>query len=80
MITGVREKGLLAESMDARDRRAVSLSLTRAGEGMLKRIEKKKDQCERRLVGRFRETQTQEVLRGLGILLEAMRGGARGQG
>ncbi len=79
VITGVREKGLLAESLDARDRRAVSISLTPAGEGMRKRIEKKKDQCEERLVRQLRGRQTQEVVRGLGILLEAMRGGAHGK-
>jgi DNA-binding MarR family transcriptional regulator len=74
VITSVRQKGLLSESLDPEDRRAVSISLTETGEGMRKLIEKKKNECERRLLAKFRSEQERAVREGVDMLLAAMEG------
>ena len=79
VITGVREKGLLSEGLDLEDRRAVSISLTPSGESMRKLIEKKKNECERRLLGKFRGEQERAVRMGLDVLLAAMKGETGGR-
>jgi DNA-binding MarR family transcriptional regulator len=53
VITGVRERGLLSEGLDTRDRRAVAISLTPEGERMRGRIDRKKGECEERLLSRM---------------------------
>lgn len=79
VITSVREKGLLAEGLDPRDRRAVSISLTAAGEGMRRLIDRKKSECERRLLANFDGEQARAVREGLDMLLAAMKGGTGGR-
>jgi DNA-binding MarR family transcriptional regulator len=74
VINGVREKGLLSESLDPQDRRAVSISLTPSGEDMRKLIEKKKNECERRLLARLKNGQERAVREGLDALISAMKG------
>jgi DNA-binding MarR family transcriptional regulator len=73
VITAARQKGLLSENLDPRDRRAVSITLTVDGERMRGLIEKKKDECERRLLKGLRAAQVQDVRQGLGMLLAAMK-------
>jgi DNA-binding MarR family transcriptional regulator len=75
VITSVREKGLLLEGFDPRDRRAVSISLTPAGVVVAGKIESKKNECETRLLANFNREQTSVVRRGLNTLSAALRGG-----
>ncbi len=75
VITSVREKGLLLEGFDPQDRRAVSISLTPAGAGVARKIEKKKNECETRLLSNFNRNQIGAVRSGLAALSAALRGG-----
>ncbi len=79
LITSLRGKGTLEESFDDSDRRAVSIRLTPAGEQLLRKIERKKDECERRLTGALDRAQQQAVRRGLAALSVALEGGDHGQ-
>jgi DNA-binding MarR family transcriptional regulator len=73
VITAVRERGLVVESLDPRDRRAVTISLTPEGEKMRRLIDRKRDECEKRLLAGFRDTDVLAVRQGLDMLLEAMK-------
>ena len=64
VITSVSEKGLLSESLDPEDRRAVSITLTASGEDMKKLIEKKKNECEKRLLAKFAASRSARCARG----------------
>ena len=75
IITGLREKGFIAEAFDESDRRAVSISLTAAGARIVQDIEKKKDECERRLLGGFSRQQLSAIQKGLATLSLAFQGG-----
>ncbi len=75
VITNAREKGLLLEDFDPGDRRAVSISLTPAGAGVARKIERKKNECETRLLAKFNRDQIGTVRRGLDALSTALRGG-----
>ncbi len=75
VIAGLRERGCLAESFDARDRRAVSICLTAAGEKIVRDIEKKKDECERRLLAGLSRQQLSTIQKGLAMLSRAFEGG-----
>ncbi len=77
VITSAREKGLLLEGFDPRDRRAVSISLTPAGARVARKIEKKKSECETRLLANFDRNQIGAVRKGLEALSTAIRGGMR---
>lgn len=76
LIMALRTKGMVLEAFDAEDRRAVSLSLTPAGERLLRKIELKKDECERRLLDAFSREQLRTVRDGLVTLSLAFQGGA----
>ena len=75
IITGLREKGCIAEVFDENDRRSVSISLTAAGTKIVQDIEKKKDECESRLLGGFSPQQLSAIQRGLATLSLAFQGG-----
>ena len=75
IITGLREKGCIAEAFDENDRRSVSISLTSAGVKIVRDIEKKKDECEKRLLGGFSPKQLAEIQKGLATLSLAFQGG-----
>jgi DNA-binding MarR family transcriptional regulator len=75
IITGLRDKGCIAEAFDEKDRRSVSISLTAAGVKIVRGIEKKKDQCERRLLGGFSPQQLAVIQKGLSTLRLAFQGG-----
>ncbi len=75
LIASLRGKGMVAEELDAADRRAVSIRLTAEGERLLKKVELKKDECERRLAGAFTPEQARTVRRGLAALSRALEGG-----
>lgn len=79
LVTSLRRMGALEEGFDDTDRRAVSIRLTHRGELVLKRIERKKDECERRLTGALDRAQQQAVRRGLSALSLALEGGAHEQ-
>jgi DNA-binding MarR family transcriptional regulator len=68
LITSLRTKGFVQETFDALDRRAVSILLTPSGERLLKKVELKKDECERRLLGSFDREQLRMVREGLATL------------
>lgn len=76
LITSLRSKGTVRETFDQHDRRAVSLSLTPAGERLVKKIELKKGECERRLLAAFDREQLRTVRTGLSTLSLAFKGGA----
>jgi len=57
----------------------VAIRLTPAGEQLLKKIERKKDECETRLTGALDRAQRQAVRRGLSALSLALEGGAHEQ-
>ena len=73
VITAARERGLLEETLDLRDRRAVSISLTPAGAKTRALIERKKDHCEKRLLAGLRGAELTGVRQGLEMLVAAMR-------
>ncbi len=75
IITGLREKGCIAEAFDENDRRSVSISLTAAGVKIVRDIERKKDECEKRLLGGFTPKQLAEIQKGLATLSLAFQGG-----
>jgi DNA-binding MarR family transcriptional regulator len=75
LIRSLRGKGTLQESFDDSDRRAVSIGLTARGEQVVQKIERKKDECERRLIGALDRAQQQAVRRGLSMLSLALEGG-----
>ena len=75
IITGLREKGCIAEAFDETDRRSVSISLTAAGVKIVRDIEKKKDECEKRLLGGFNPQQLTAIQKGLATLSLAFQGG-----
>ena len=75
IITGLREKGCIAEVFDENDRRSVSISLTATGAGIIRDIEKKKDECERRLLCGFSPRQLGAIQKGLATLSLAFQGG-----
>ena len=75
LIMALRTKGIVLETFDESDRRAVSLSLTSAGEKLLQRIEQKKDECEKRLLGAFSREQLRAVRNGLATLSTAFQRG-----
>jgi MarR family transcriptional regulator, lower aerobic nicotinate degradation pathway regulator len=77
LIMALRTKGFVLETFDEADRRAVSISLTPAGEKLLQKIEHKKDECEKRLVGAFNREQLRTVRDGLATLSTALQGGVR---
>jgi len=79
IITSLRGRGTLEEGFDDSDRRAVAIRLTPAGEQLLKKIERKKDECETRLTGALDRAQRQAVRRGLSALSLALEGGAHEQ-
>jgi DNA-binding MarR family transcriptional regulator len=75
IITGLREKGCVAEVFDEKDRRSVSISLTAAGARIVRDIERKKDECQTRLLGGFNRQQLTEIQKGLTTLSLAFQGG-----
>ena len=75
IITGLREKGCIAEGFDENDRRSVSISLTATGAKVVRDIERKKDECERRLLGGFSPQQLAAIQKGLSTLSLAFQGG-----
>ena len=75
LITSLRERGIVTETFDHRDRRAVSIRLTPAGERLLKKVELKKEECERRLLSTFNREQLKAVREGLATLSLAFQGG-----
>ena len=75
IITGLREKGCIVEAFDETDRRSVSISLTAAGVKIVRDIEKRKDECEKRLLGGFNSRQLVEIQKGLATLSLAFQGG-----
>ncbi len=75
IITGLREKGHIAEAFDESDRRSVSISLTAAGARIVRDIERKKGECERRLLGGFTRQQLSAIQEGLATLSLAFQGG-----
>ncbi|HTP59230.1 MAG TPA: MarR family transcriptional regulator [Spirochaetia bacterium] len=77
LITSLRGRGVVTETFDARDRRAVSIRLTQAGERLLKKVELKKEECERRLLSTFNREQLKAVREGLATLSLAFQGGLR---
>ncbi len=77
LITALRTKGMVGETFDEADRRAVSISLTPAGEKLLRKIELKKDECEKRLLAAFNREQLRAVRDGLATLSIAFQGGTR---
>ncbi len=79
IITSLREKGFLREDFDSRDRRAVSIGLTPEGARVLKAIEKKKIECETRLLRALDPQEVLAVRRGLDILGRAIGGGDDGK-
>jgi DNA-binding MarR family transcriptional regulator len=79
LLTSLREKGMLEENLHQSDRRAVSIQLTPTGEELLKRIDRKKDECEKRLTAALDQAQQRAVRRGLSALRVAMEGGAYGK-
>lgn len=79
LIMALRTKGMVLETFDAIDRRAVSISLTPAGERLALRIELKKDECEKRLLGAFNREQLRTVRDGLATLSIAFQGGDHGR-
>jgi DNA-binding MarR family transcriptional regulator len=68
IITGLRDKGHIAEVFDEKDRRSVSISLTAAGTRIVQDIEKKKGECERKLLGGLSRQQLSAVQKGLATL------------
>ena len=68
---------MVGETFDEADRRAVSISLTPAGEKLLRKIELKKDECEKRLLAAFNREQLRAVRDGLATLSIAFQGGTR---
>ncbi len=72
VIAGLRDKRCLTESFDAHDRRAVSLTLTKSGERLRDAIEKKRNECEARLVQRLAAGRVQAIRAGLAELVTAM--------
>ena len=74
IITGLREKGCIAEAFDENDRRSVSISLTAAGVKIVRDIERKKDECENRLLGGFNPQQLMTIQKGLATLSLAFQG------
>jgi DNA-binding MarR family transcriptional regulator len=76
VINGLREKGCLTEDYDRDDRRAVSITLTKKGERLLDAIERKKDECEQRLLRRIDRRRVQSIRDSLGVLATAMQGAA----
>lgn len=76
LITALRSKGIVEETFDEEDRRSVAISLTPAGERLLKKVEQKKDECEKRLLGGFNREQLQTVRAGLATLSLAFQGGS----
>jgi DNA-binding MarR family transcriptional regulator len=77
LITSLRQRGIVTEAFDARDRRAVSIRLTPAGESLLKKVEVKKEECEKRLLRVFSREQLRVVREGLTTLSLAFQGGLR---
>ncbi len=75
LITALRRKGFFAETFDDRDRRAVSISLTGAGERLREKVEQKKEECEERLRGAFSREQLRTIRTGLATLRLAFPGG-----
>jgi DNA-binding MarR family transcriptional regulator len=75
IITGLREKGYIAEVLDENDRRSVSISLTAAGTRIVQDIEKKKGECERKLLGGLNRLQLSAIQKGLATLSLAFQGG-----
>jgi DNA-binding MarR family transcriptional regulator len=75
IITSLREKGYIAEGFDENDRRSVSISLTAAGAGISRDIERKKGECERKLLGGFSRPQLSAIQKGLATLSLAFQGG-----
>lgn len=75
IINGLREKGCIAEAFDETDRRSVSISLTATGVKIIRDIERKKDECEKRLLGGFNSQQLMAIQKGLATLSLAFRGG-----
>ncbi len=79
LIAALRRKRFLRETFDDRDRRSVSLSLTRAGERLAKKVELKKEECEKRLRGSFTRGQLRTIRTGLDTLRLAFGGRVHGR-
>lgn len=75
IITGLREKGCIAEVFDEKDRRSVLISLSAAGAKIVREIERKKNECETRLLGGFSRQQLAAIQKGLTTLSLAFQGG-----
>jgi len=78
LIMALRAKGMVLETFDEADRRAVSIRLTPAGERLAQKIEVKKNECEKRLLSSFNREQLRIVRNGLSTLSLAFQGGAHG--
>ena len=75
VVASLRSKGLLIEDFDSHDRRAVTIELTPSGHSLLRKVEKKKDECERRLRLRLSPDRIDTVQHELEELTTILEGG-----
>jgi DNA-binding MarR family transcriptional regulator len=72
LIKSLSDKKLLVWKMDADDRRAAQISLSKQGNEICKKIEERKCDCEKRILEGLSEKDIEVVQKGLSILLDAL--------
>ncbi len=70
MLNGLEKKGFVHRAIDPTDRRKVVVTLTGAGEAVLKRSKKYADHTLEQIIFRFGEANTRELIRLLGLMAD----------
>jgi DNA-binding MarR family transcriptional regulator len=72
LLGGLQKKNMIAWNTSSQDRRALDIALTKKGRDLCARLEKAKEECEKRLRARLTKEEAATVEKGIKILTQAL--------